>query len=100
MTLAARLVESGASVIMVWAERLPGGRGYHFHLQEPTRPIRGTIEERAQQINHEIEHLIRQCPSSICGATTATRGAAAAKRRRCRTPADRREQARGAAIVG
>ena len=63
MTLAARLVDSGASVIMVWAERLPGGRGYHFHLQEPTRPIRGTIEERAQQINHEIEHLIRQCPS-------------------------------------
>ena len=62
MTLAARLVESGASVIMVWAERLPAGAGYHFHLQEPTQPIRGTIEERAQQINHEIEHLIRQCP--------------------------------------
>jgi KDO2-lipid IV(A) lauroyltransferase len=37
MTLAARLVESGASVIMVWAERLPGGAGYHFHLQEPTQ---------------------------------------------------------------
>jgi KDO2-lipid IV(A) lauroyltransferase len=42
MTLAARLVDSGASVIMVWAERLPGGAGYHFHLQEPTQPIRGT----------------------------------------------------------
>ena len=62
MTLAARLAESGASVIMVWAERLPGGAGYHFHLQQPTQPICGTIEERAQQINHEIEHLIRQCP--------------------------------------
>lgn len=62
MTLAARLVESGATVIMVWAERLPGGAGYHFHLQEATQPIRGTIEERAQQINHEIENLIRQCP--------------------------------------
>ena len=59
MTLAARLVESGATVIMVWAERLPGGAGYHFHLQEATQPIRGTIEERAQQINHEIENLIR-----------------------------------------
>ncbi|WP_300452474.1 lysophospholipid acyltransferase family protein [Accumulibacter sp.] len=63
MTLAARLIDTGASVIMVWAERLPHGAGYHFHLQEPTRPIRGTIEERAQQINHEIEHLIRQCPA-------------------------------------
>lgn len=62
MTLAARLTESGATVIMVWAERLPGGAGYHFHLQAPTQPITGTTEERAQQINHEIEVLIRQCP--------------------------------------
>ena len=62
MTLAARLTEGGAAVIMVWAERLPGGAGFHFHLQAPTQPIRGTTEERAQQINHQIEHLIRQCP--------------------------------------
>lgn len=62
MTLAARLVDSGASVILVWAERLPGGAGYHFHLRQPTQPIRGTLEERAQLINHEIEHLIRLCP--------------------------------------
>ncbi|WP_291992514.1 lysophospholipid acyltransferase family protein [Candidatus Accumulibacter sp. ACC003] len=62
MTLAARLVDSGASVIMVWAERLPAGAGYHFHLQAPTQPIRGTIEERALQINQQIEVLVRQCP--------------------------------------
>lgn len=62
MTLAARLTESGAVAIMIWAERLPGGAGYHFHLQLPTRPISGNTEERAQQINHEIEQLIRQCP--------------------------------------
>lgn len=62
MTLAARLTESGAAVIMVWAERLPGGAGYHFHLQAPTQPISGDIVERTQQINHEIEALIRQCP--------------------------------------
>lgn len=62
MTLAARLTESGATVIMLWAERLPGGAGYHFHLQAPTQPLTGTTEERAQQINHEIEHLIQQCP--------------------------------------
>jgi len=62
MTLAARLVDSGATVIMVWAERLPGGAGYHFRLQEPTQAIGGSIEERAQQINCEMEHLIRQCP--------------------------------------
>ena len=62
MTLAARLTESGAAVIMVWAERLPGGAGYHFHLQAPTQPIVGTTEARAQQISREIEILIRQCP--------------------------------------
>ena len=62
MTLAARLTETGAAVIMVWAERLPGGAGYHFHLQQPSQKISGTTEERAQQISHEIEQLIRQCP--------------------------------------
>ena len=62
MTLAARLTESGAAVIMLWAERLSGGAGYHFHLLPPAQPISGTTEERAQQINHEIERLIRQCP--------------------------------------
>lgn len=62
MTLAARLTESGAAVIMVWAERLPVGAGYHFHLQAPTQPIGGTTEARAQQISREIEILIRQCP--------------------------------------
>ena len=62
MTLAARLTEAGAAVIMVWAERLPGGAGYHFHLQQPTQPISGKTEERAERISHEIECLIRQCP--------------------------------------
>lgn len=62
MTLAARLSESGAAVIMVWAERLPGGAGYHFHLQAPTQPFTGNTEERAGQISREIERLILQCP--------------------------------------
>ena len=62
MTLAARLTETNAAVIMVWAERLPNGEGYHFHLQAPSQPLTGTTEERAQQINHEIERLIMQCP--------------------------------------
>ena len=62
MTLAARLSETGAAVIVMWGERLPGGAGFHFHLQPPSQPITGTTEERAQQINREIERLIRQCP--------------------------------------
>lgn len=62
MTLAARLTESGAAVIMVWAERLPDGAGYHFHLQLPTQAIVGTTDQRAQIISDEIATLIRQCP--------------------------------------
>ena len=63
MTLAARLTETGAAVVMEWAERLPGGAGYHVDLLQPTQVITGTTEERAQQISLEIEHLIRQCPA-------------------------------------
>lgn len=63
MTLAARLTETDATSIMVWAERLPNGSGYHFHLQKPSRPFAGTLEERALQINEEIERLIKLCPS-------------------------------------
>jgi KDO2-lipid IV(A) lauroyltransferase len=62
MTLAARLTETGAAAIMVWAERLPDGAGYHFHIQSPTQSITGSTEERAVQISYEIEELIRQCP--------------------------------------
>mgnify|MGYP000916833602 CR=1 FL=1 len=63
MTLAARLTETGASVLMTWGERLPGGRGYRIHFQLPGQPLHGDTIARAQQINHEIETLIRQCPA-------------------------------------
>ncbi len=62
MTLAARLTESGAAVLLCWGERLPGGAGYHFHLQAPARALDGDTETRAQIINGEIEDLIRRCP--------------------------------------
>lgn len=62
MTLAARLTESGATVLLVWAERLPGGAGYHIRLRSPLTPLSGDTGERARQINHEIERLILDCP--------------------------------------
>lgn len=62
MTLAARLSETGASVLVVWAERLPHGAGYHFHLHLPAQPIEGDTVARAQCINREIERLIRLRP--------------------------------------
>lgn len=82
MTLAARLVESGACVLMVWAERLPAGAGYHFRLQEPSRPICGTLEQRALQINQQIEELVRQCPQQYLWGYNRY------KRRRSRAPTE------------
>ena len=63
MTLAARLAETGASIILCAAERLPHGRGFHFHLAEPTKEITGTTKERAEEINRQIESLIRRYPA-------------------------------------
>ena len=63
MTLAARLSETGATVLMAWGERLPGGRGYRLHFHPPAQVLEGDTPARAQQINHEIEALIRQCPA-------------------------------------
>lgn len=63
MTLAARLSETGAAVLTVWGERLPQGRGYRLHFQAPRHELNGDTLARAQQINHEIEALVRQCPT-------------------------------------
>ncbi|MGB4674948.1 MAG: lysophospholipid acyltransferase family protein [Azovibrio sp.] len=63
MTLAARLSETGATVLMAWGERLPGGRGFRLHFHPPGQALEGDTLARAEQINHEIEALIRQCPA-------------------------------------
>ncbi|MDD2742949.1 MAG: lysophospholipid acyltransferase family protein [Rhodocyclaceae bacterium] len=62
MTLAARLTETGAATIFAWAERLPDGLGYHFHLRSAHHELTGVTVDRAKQINFEIESLIRQRP--------------------------------------
>lgn len=63
MTLAARLTETGATTLMAWGERLPNGRGYHLHFHPPSQALSGATVDRAQQINYEIEALVRQCPT-------------------------------------
>lgn len=63
MTLAARLTETDAVSLLTWGERLPGGRGYRIHFLPPSRPLAGSTVDRAQQINCEVERLIRDCPA-------------------------------------
>ena len=63
MTLSARLaLQTGATVLMVWGERLPWGRGFKVHVQ----PLRANLPldtaQAAGALNLAMENLIRQCP--------------------------------------
>jgi KDO2-lipid IV(A) lauroyltransferase len=62
MTLAARLAETGATVLLAYAERLEYGAGYHLKLFPLTSPLAGDLPVRVAQINRELEQLILQCP--------------------------------------
>ncbi len=61
MTLSGRLAQSGAQVILAFAERLPRGRGYHLHLEAMPESLAG--EAPARTLNRALEGLIRQCPA-------------------------------------
>lgn len=62
MTLAARMAQQGAAVLLVWGERLPRGRGYRLHFLEPERPLAAELPDAVAQINGEMERLVRACP--------------------------------------
>ncbi|GAB2179900.1 lysophospholipid acyltransferase family protein [Denitratisoma sp. agr-D3] len=62
MTLAPRLADTGATVLLAYAERLAGGRGYHLKLFPLPDALTGDAEQKAAAINRALEGLIRQCP--------------------------------------
>ncbi|MBL8489403.1 MAG: lysophospholipid acyltransferase family protein, partial [Rhodocyclaceae bacterium] len=62
MTLAARLAEGGAAVILAYAERLHYGAGYHLRLFPLSAPLEGDLADRVGRINGELEGLVRRCP--------------------------------------
>ena len=63
MTLAARLSQqTGACVLMVWGERLAGGRGFRVHVQPLPGPLAADTVQAAAQINRALEGLILSCP--------------------------------------
>lgn len=57
MTLAARLAQTGATVILAYAERLHYGAGYHLRLFAPAGPVATPAD-----VNREIERLVTMCP--------------------------------------
>ena len=64
MTLGARLaLQTGATVLLVWGERLPWGRGFRLHFSPLQAPLASTLDAAVVQINQEMERLIRACPA-------------------------------------
>ena len=63
MTLGARLaLQTGATVLLVWGERLPWGRGFRLHFSALQAPLARELDAAVAQINGEMERLIRACP--------------------------------------
>jgi KDO2-lipid IV(A) lauroyltransferase len=63
MTLAARLAQqTGASVLMAWGERLPGGIGFRVHVQALPGLLAADTAQAATQINQALGALILSCP--------------------------------------
>ena len=64
MTLAARLVQqTGAALLLIWGERLPGGQGFVVHvLPAPQIAKDMPAEEAAATVNAAMESLIRRAP--------------------------------------
>jgi lauroyl/myristoyl acyltransferase len=80
--LPAKLAQLGdATIIITYAERLPGGRGYVVRFV----PFDGTLDgDSAARRSHQSRHGTpdRRCPAQYSGATTATRCRTAWKRQR------------------
>lgn len=64
MTLAARLaLQTGATVLLAWGERLPWGKGYVIHVQPMEDTLSAEIQQAVVQVNRSMEALISDHPS-------------------------------------
>lgn len=64
MTLPAKLARMGKSpVLLVYAERLPKGRGFRLRFSRFEGSLDGTAAGQAASINRAMEQLIAQCPA-------------------------------------
>ena len=66
MTLAARLsAQTGATVLVGFGERLPWGQGYNLKIFPLKQALSENLETAVQQMNAEMEALIRSCPTQF-----------------------------------
>lgn len=63
MTLSARLaMQTGASVLIAWGQRLSWGRGYVVHVQPLASALSSDLSVATVQINQAMEQLVMQAP--------------------------------------
>jgi len=65
MTLLSRLAaKTGATVLMVYAERLPKGKGYHLHFQKMDAILAEDDDvKKAARLNQAVEQCVMQRPA-------------------------------------
>ncbi|MGZ9010286.1 MAG: lysophospholipid acyltransferase family protein [Telluria sp.] len=64
MTLPAKLAKMGdAAVILVYAERRPGGKGYVVRFVPFEGSLEGSTEQQAESVNRAMEQLIARAPA-------------------------------------
>ena len=64
MTLPAKLAQLGkADILLVYAERLPRGKGYVVRFVPFEGDLSGTAAEQAAQVNRAMEQLIARAPA-------------------------------------
>jgi KDO2-lipid IV(A) lauroyltransferase len=64
MTLSARLAQqTGATVLLLWGERLPGDAAIACTSANCSSRWRADLDAAVRQVNQEMERLIRECPS-------------------------------------
>jgi KDO2-lipid IV(A) lauroyltransferase len=63
-TLTVRLIHAtGATPLMVYAERLPWGRGFRLHFDPLPSPLPKDRAEAAAALNREVERVARKLPA-------------------------------------
>ncbi len=63
-TMTVRLIQStGAIPFMVYAERLPWGRGYRIHFDPLSAPLPKDRAQAAAALNREVERVARKLPA-------------------------------------
>ena len=62
MTLAGRLAREADTVLMMWGERLPWGRGFRLHVAKPVGVLPADPEGAAAMVNAWVEQTIQACP--------------------------------------